>query len=85
MTTKTNSSTAERILAIDVGGTGLKAAIVGVDGQMKTDRLRVATPSPCTPDVLVDALVEAGRSRSSSRRRRTFPSASPASCAITTC
>jgi polyphosphate glucokinase len=58
VTTKTNSSTAERILAIDVGGTGLKAAIVGVDGQMKTDRLRVATPSPCTPDVLVDALVK---------------------------
>jgi polyphosphate glucokinase len=58
VTTKANSKTVERILAIDVGGTGLKAAIVGVDGQMKTDRLRVATPSPCTPDVLVDALVK---------------------------
>ncbi|MFM0313690.1 ROK family protein [Paraburkholderia nemoris] len=55
--TKVKSST-ERILAIDVGGTGLKAAIIDADGQMKTDRLRVPTPHPCTPDQLVDALVK---------------------------
>jgi polyphosphate glucokinase len=52
------TGSAERILAIDVGGTGLKAAIIGADGQMKTERLRVATPHPCTPDQLVDALVK---------------------------
>jgi polyphosphate glucokinase len=46
----------ERILAIDVGGTGLKAAIIDAKGEMKTERLRVATPNPCTPDVLVDTL-----------------------------
>ncbi|WP_434113178.1 ROK family protein [Paraburkholderia caffeinilytica] len=51
-------SNAERILAIDVGGTGLKAAIIDADGQMKTERLRVATPHPCTPDQLVDALAK---------------------------
>ncbi len=55
--TKVKSST-ERILAIDVGGTGLKAAIIDADGQMKTERLRVATPHPCTPDQLVDALAK---------------------------
>ena len=43
--TKVTSST-ERILAIDVGGTGLKAAIIDADGQMKTERVRVATPHP---------------------------------------
>ncbi|MFP3566991.1 ROK family protein [Paraburkholderia sp. SIMBA_030] len=48
----------ERILAIDVGGTGLKAAIIDGAGHMKTERLRVATPHPCTPDQLVDALVK---------------------------
>lgn len=53
--TKVKSST-ERILAIDVGGTGLKAAIIDADGKMKTERVRVATPHPCTPDELVDAL-----------------------------
>lgn len=49
---------AERILAIDVGGTGLKAAIIDADGQMKTERVRVDTPHPCTPDQLVDVLAK---------------------------
>ncbi|MFP3607032.1 ROK family protein, partial [Paraburkholderia sp. SIMBA_053] len=48
----------ERILAIDVGGTGLKAAIIDANGQMQTERLRVATPHPCTPQQLVDALAK---------------------------
>jgi polyphosphate glucokinase len=51
-------SSAERILAIDVGGTGLKAAIIDAAGEMKSDRVRVATPHPCTPEQLVDTLVE---------------------------
>jgi polyphosphate glucokinase len=49
---------AERILAIDVGGTGLKAAILDAHGKMMTERLRVATPHPCTPQQLVDELVK---------------------------
>ncbi|MGF6290633.1 ROK family protein [Paraburkholderia youngii] len=51
-------SGSEHILAIDVGGTGLKAAIIDANGQMKTERVRVATPHPCTPDQLVDALAQ---------------------------
>ncbi|SEB20272.1 ROK family protein [Paraburkholderia sartisoli] len=50
-------SAAEQILAIDVGGTGLKAAIIDSSGHMLSERVRVATPHPCTPDQLVDALV----------------------------
>ncbi|MGF6775074.1 ROK family protein [Paraburkholderia sp. GAS334] len=50
-------STVEQILAVDVGGTGLKAAIIDADGHMKSERVRVPTPHPCTPDQLVDALV----------------------------
>jgi polyphosphate glucokinase len=53
-----HSGGAERILAIDVGGTGLKAAIIDAHGKMLTERLRVATPHPCTPDQLVDELVK---------------------------
>ena len=49
---------AEQILAIDVGGTGLKAAIIDAQGKMLTERLRVATPHPCTPEQLVDTLVK---------------------------
>jgi polyphosphate glucokinase len=47
-----------RILAIDIGGIGLKAALLNVNGEMLTERLRVETPHPITPDGLVDALVK---------------------------
>ncbi|WP_336599551.1 ROK family protein [Paraburkholderia bengalensis] len=47
---------AERILAIDIGGTGLKAAVIDADGAMQSERVRVATPHPCTPEQLVDTL-----------------------------
>ncbi|MEM5329310.1 ROK family protein [Paraburkholderia sp. JHI2823] len=44
------------ILAIDIGGTGLKAAIVDAAGVMRTERVRVPTPHPCPPELLVDTL-----------------------------
>ncbi|HKT95939.1 MAG TPA: ROK family protein [Paraburkholderia sp.] len=46
----------ENVLAIDIGGTGLKAAIIDADGKMRTERVRVETPHPCSPDLLVDTL-----------------------------
>ncbi len=42
-----------RILALDVGGSGLKAAVLDAEGNMLTERVRVKTPHPCTPDVLL--------------------------------
>lgn len=48
---------APRTLAIDIGGTGLKASVVDDSGKMLEKRVRVATPNPCTPDILVKALV----------------------------
>ena len=47
-----------RVLAIDIGGSGLKAAILDLDGHMLTERVRVTTPHPVTPDVLIKALVD---------------------------
>ena len=47
-----------RILAIDIGGSGLKAAILSSEGDILTERLRVETPHPCTADELVEALVK---------------------------
>lgn len=46
----------ENILATDIGGTGLKAAIIDANGTMRTDRVRVATPHPCPPELLVETL-----------------------------
>ncbi|NQW54841.1 MAG: ROK family protein [Rhodospirillales bacterium] len=45
-------------LAIDVGGTGLKASVLDESGKMVENHVRVATPNPCTPDILVKALMK---------------------------
>jgi polyphosphate glucokinase len=45
-------------LAVDVGGSGLKASVLGPDGTMLVDRARVDTPYPCPPELLVSALNE---------------------------
>ncbi|WP_244817135.1 ROK family protein [Caballeronia sp. Lep1P3] len=57
MTIDKGAAKAERILAIDIGGTGLKAAMLSEDGEMKSDRVRVPTPKPAMPDALVEALI----------------------------
>ena len=49
---------AERILCIDIGGTGLKAAIIGRRGQFLADRVRIKTPKHRTPAKIVPLLVE---------------------------
>jgi polyphosphate glucokinase len=43
-------------LAIDIGGTGLKASVLDAAGKTVEEHVRVATPHPCTPDILVKAL-----------------------------
>lgn len=47
-----------RTLAIDIGGTGLKAAVLDGDGKMVTKRLRVETPSECPPALMVKMLAQ---------------------------
>lgn len=47
-----------RTLAIDVGGTGLKASVLDANGHMVVDRVRMLTPDPCPPKVLLDALAD---------------------------
>lgn len=44
------------ILAIDIGGTGLKAAVINEKGQMLAERVRVPTPHPCPPRILLENL-----------------------------
>lgn len=43
-------------LAIDIGGTGLKASVVDEDARMLTDRVRVPTPVGAPPERFVEAL-----------------------------
>jgi polyphosphate glucokinase len=48
----------KRILAIDVGGTGLKAAVIGRTGKFLTQHVRVKTPHHCKPEKMVKAIAE---------------------------
>jgi polyphosphate glucokinase len=45
-------------LAIDIGGSGLKALVLDRAGASMTDRVRVETPRPATPRAVLAALVE---------------------------
>jgi len=45
-----------RTLAIDIGGTGLKASILNGTGRMLVERIRAATPDPCRPEILLRAI-----------------------------
>jgi len=50
-----------KTLAIDIGGSGLKAAVLDSRGEMVTDRVRVETPVGAAPAALVAMLVELTR------------------------
>ena len=44
-------------IGIDVGGSGIKAAVVDVDGgRFVSERVRVATPNPATPDAVIASI-----------------------------
>ena len=45
-----------RTLAVDIGGTGLKALVLDGKGQPLTERTRVKTPRPATPKAVMAAL-----------------------------
>lgn len=49
---------AVQTLAIDIGGTGLKAAILDYEGEMVGERVRVETPHPSPPNVVTESLVK---------------------------
>ncbi len=44
-------------LAIDIGGTGLKAGLLDAEGVMVGSRARVETPHPSSPEAVIPALV----------------------------
>jgi polyphosphate glucokinase len=45
-----------KTLAIDIGGTGVKALLLDLAGATLTERVRVETPRPATPDAIVAAI-----------------------------
>jgi polyphosphate glucokinase len=48
-----------QILGIDIGGSGIKGALVDVvKGELVTERHRIPTPQPATPDAVADVVGE---------------------------
>jgi polyphosphate glucokinase len=52
----TSIKTTPDTLAIDVGGTGIKASVLDPTGHMEHERVRVDTPYPLSPEKLVDTI-----------------------------
>jgi polyphosphate glucokinase len=48
----------KRTLTIDIGGTGVKAIVLDEKGVPVTERARVETPQPATPDAVIKAVLE---------------------------
>ncbi len=55
-------------LAIDIGGTGLKATVLDAEGRLLADRVRVATTYPVRPEEMVEQLTKLVRPLPSSER-----------------
>lgn len=48
-----------KVLGIDIGGTGIKGAIVDTKkGILITERVRIPTPDPATPQAVIDTVIE---------------------------
>jgi polyphosphate glucokinase len=43
-------------LAIDVGGTGIKGSVLALDGHMEHERVRIPTPYPLSPQLLIQVI-----------------------------
>lgn len=46
-----------RTLAVDIGGTGIKALVLSATGKPLTERSRIKTPRPATPGAVLAAIV----------------------------
>lgn len=59
MGSKTKKSKKHHGLGIDIGGSGMKAAVVDLEtGELVTDRYRIDTPKPATPAAMAEVVVE---------------------------
>jgi polyphosphate glucokinase len=50
-----------RTLCIDIGGTGIKSIVLDEEGQPITDRVRLLTPKPATPEAIFLIIEELAR------------------------
>jgi polyphosphate glucokinase len=54
---ETSMASGRIAIGIDVGGSGIKAAVVDVEsGRFRSERIRVATPNPSTPEAVIASI-----------------------------
>jgi polyphosphate glucokinase len=56
------NATIQKILSIDIGGSNVKATLLDADGKSLTDRERVETPAPATPEKIIIAITGLAKS-----------------------
>lgn len=50
---------ARTVIGVDIGGSGVKAAVVDIDrGELASERQRIETPHPATPDAVAEVVKE---------------------------
>jgi polyphosphate glucokinase len=55
----TSATDSPSVIGVDIGGTGIKGAAVDVaKGDLATERIRLLTPSPATPDAVAGVVAE---------------------------
>ncbi len=52
-----------RTLSIDIGGTGIKGIVLDPEGAPITERTRLATPSPASPEAVLAVIMELARAQ----------------------
>ena len=45
-----------RTLSVDIGGSGVKALVLDITGNPITKRMRLETPQPAKPEMIIDAM-----------------------------
>lgn len=56
MKTLKQATTATKILAVDIGGSNVKATLLNEHGQMVADYKKLPTPAPATPDRVIETI-----------------------------
>jgi polyphosphate glucokinase len=57
-----------RTLAVDIGGTGVKAIVLDETGKPLTERARIATPRPATPKAVLRVIAELAKTQGEFQR-----------------
>ena len=52
-----------RTLSVDIGGSGTKVIVLNESGEALTERARVETPQPATPDAVIEAILGLSQSQ----------------------